>query len=59
MHPSRKHLCGEFPRRYYLPDIDEYPNVLTSCCGPTLLVADFEIGDHSLTVPSPDADNSC
>ena len=43
----------------YVPERDEYPNVLTSCCGPTLLVFDFEIGDHNFTVPSADADKSC
>ena len=42
-----------------VPELGEYANDLTSCCGLMLLEADFEIGDHNLTVPSAEADNSC
>ena len=44
---------------FHLPGVGEYPNVLTSCWGPTLLEVDFVIGDHNFTVPSAEADNNC
>ena len=44
---------------FYIPGVGEYPNVLTSCWGPALADVDFEMGDHSLTVPSAEADSNC